>query len=90
MHTVRAKHERGLDVVVHDERHAVTRAQAPRGASALDDIDSRRILETPLHDRRTTLDRQPCGLEFVEKDVQLQEILARASSVSGSSAASAS
>jgi len=64
--------------------------QAPGGAAALDDLDSWHVLETPLHDGRAPVDRKPRGLQVVHEDVQLHEIFARASSVSGSSAASAS
>jgi hypothetical protein len=90
MHSVGAEHQRGLDVVVHDERDAVPRAQTARRAPSLDDVHAGDVLEPPLHDRRSTFDGDPRGLELVDDRVQLHEIFARVSSVSGSRAASAS
>ena len=83
-------HERCFDVVIHDERDAVTCTQASRRASPLDHVHAWHVLQTPLHDGRAALDRNPRGLQLVNECVELHEILARASSVSGSSAASAS
>jgi len=68
MHAVRSQHECRLDVVVHDERDAVTCTEAPGGAAALDDLDSRQVLETPLHDGRASVNCKPCGLQIVHKD----------------------
>jgi hypothetical protein len=65
MDAVGAQHERSFDIVVDDERDAVTRAEAPRGAATLDYVDARSVLETPLHHGRAALDRQPCGLQIV-------------------------
>ena len=55
MDAVGAEHERGLDVVVDDERHAVAGAEAPRRTSALHNLDARHVLQAPLHDRRARL-----------------------------------
>ena len=84
------QHQRSVDVVVHDERDTVTRTEAPRRAAPFDDIDAWHVLEPPLDHRRSTFDREPRGLELVDECVQPHEIRARPSSVSGSSAASAS
>jgi hypothetical protein len=90
MHPVRTEHERRLDVIVHDERDAVTCTEASRCAPALDHVHTRRVLQPPLDDCRAALDGEPRGLQLVYEGVQFHEIFARASSVSGSSAASAS
>jgi hypothetical protein len=87
---VRAQHQRGLDVVVHDEGHTVPCAEAARSAPALDHVDARHLLQPPLHDGRAPLDGNPRRLELVDEDVELHEILARPSSDAGSSAARAS
>ena len=77
-------------MVVDDERDAFASTETARRSATLYDIRARRVLEPPLHDGRTTLDRPPRGLEVGDDRVQLHEIRARPSIVAGSSAASAS
>ena len=85
MDAVRAERDRRLDVVVDDER----RCQVAEPAAAGDDLGGRR-LHAQLDDRRAGLDRAPRRLEVLDDRVHPHVTFALASSVSGSSAASAS
>ena len=90
MDAVGAEHQRRLDVVVDDKRHAVARAQAPRRAAALDRVELRNVFQPPLDHGCTAVDRAPRGFEIGHDRMQPHVIRARPSSVAGSSAASAS
>ena len=92
MNTVGPQEERSLHVVVDDEWDAVARAEASRRTSSLDDVEPGNVLQAPLNHGRATLDGKPRRLELVDDRVQLHAaaMLARSSSVAGSSAASAS
>src|SRR6266700_4827450 len=76
----------GLHVVVHDER----RRQLPKGPAGFDELVRARPLASKLDDSRAAGDRDLRRLEILDDRVQPHSTLARASSVSGSRAASAS
>src|SRR6266545_3919944 len=90
MDALGAEHQRRLDIVIHDEGHAVPGTEAPRGTPALDDVDSRDVLQAPLHDRRSAFRSEAGRFEVSNDRMELHSILTRESSVSGSRAASAS
>ena len=85
MHAVGAERERRVDVVVDDERDT----ELGEARAALDDLGGRR-LHAQLHDGRAGGDRTARRLEIGDERVHLHDVRALASSVAGSSAASAS
>ena len=85
VHAVCTERQRGIDVVVDDERDA--ELGEPR--STLDDL-VRRPLHPQLHDGGSGCNGSACRLEIGDERVHLHDVRAFASSVAGSSAASAS
>src|SRR5438105_15629429 len=86
MDAVRGEPDRGLHVVVHDERHR----QLAEGPADFDELVGRRTFAAELHDGGASRDRDLRRLEVLDDRVQPHSTLARTSSVSGSRAASAS
>src|SRR5262249_50805848 len=82
---VGAERDRGLDVVVHDER----RRELAEAGAARDNLVRRR-LDAELDDGRARLDRPPRRREVGHERVHPHVTFARPSRVSASSAASAS
>jgi hypothetical protein len=86
VHAVGPKPDRGLDVVVDDERDAQVAEPSPH----LDQLLGRGTFAAELDDSGAPLDGPARRLEVLDECVQLHEIRARSPSVAGSSAASAS
>src|SRR5438876_3382700 len=85
VNAVRAEPQGSLDVVVDDERDA----EPGKADPPFHDLVGTR-LHPQLHNRRARLDRQPRGREIRDDRLDPHETRALSSSVSGSSAASAS